>query len=99
VHEVFAGGAMDAEYVPGGRFATLYVPPVPVVVVPTLVPPCDTVTVIPDCPEPFTSTVPEILPGIDVQSKLEVAATFDCTVTSRCVGVHVEFAGGVTIVV
>jgi hypothetical protein len=78
----------------------VYVPPgATVVAVPTFVPPCDTVTTTPACPDPFTSTAPVILPGIEVQSKFEVTEAFDWTVTSRCVGLHVEFDGGVTIVV
>jgi hypothetical protein len=74
VQEVFAGRVIDAEYVPGGRFTTVYVPPVPVVAVPTVVLPCEIVTATPDCPVPFTVTVPEIFPGSDVQSKFDVAA-------------------------
>ena len=99
MQDVFVGGVIDAEYVPGGRLETVYVPPVPVVAVPTVVPPCLTVTATPDWPVPSTSTVPVMFPGSDVQSKFDVAATFDWTVTSRCVGLHVELDGAVTMVV
>jgi hypothetical protein len=74
----------------------VYAPPAAVVAVPIVFAPCVNVTDTPDCPNPFTRTLPETLPASVAHVKFAVAVWLDCTVTSCGVGVQAVFAGGVT---
>jgi hypothetical protein len=72
-HDALAGGVIATVYDPAARFANEYAPPAPVVVVPIVVPLCESVTVTPERPTISTKTFPLTVPGSEAQLKFAVA--------------------------